>query len=158
MANAKEIYLTENGLNELKEELDNLKNVRRPENIQALKDARALGDLSENAEYDAARNEQAVIESRIQELEVMLENAVVIKEVDTDKVSIGTSVKLEFVEDSEVETYSIVGTKEADPFENKISNESPIAKAIIGKKVGEVATVNCDADSYDVKILEILAQ
>lgn len=158
MANAKEIYLTENGLNELKDELDNLKNVRRPENIQALKDARALGDLSENAEYDAARNEQAVIESRIQELEVMLENAVVIKEVDTDKVSIGTSVKLEFVEDDEIETYSIVGTKEADPFENKISNESPIAKAIIGKKVGEIATVKCDADSYDVKILEILAQ
>ena len=158
MSNTKEVYLTENGLNELKEELDNLKNVRRPENIQALKDARALGDLSENAEYDAARNEQAVIESRIQELEVMLENAVIITEVDTNKVSIGTCVKLEFVGDDEVETYSIVGTKEADPFENKISNESPIAKAIMGKKVGDVATVNCDDHSYDVKILEIQAQ
>ena len=158
MSNTKEVYLTENGLNELKEELDNLKNVRRPENIQALKDARALGDLSENAEYDAARNEQAVIESRIQELEVMLENAVIITEVDTNKVSIGTCVKLEFVGDDEVETYSIVGTKEADPFENKISNESPIAKAIMGKKVGDVATVNCDDNSYDVKILEIQAQ
>lgn len=158
MANAKEIYLTEKGLNELKLELDELKNVRRPENIQALKDARALGDLSENAEYDAARNEQAVIESRIQELEVMLENVVVIKDVDTDKVSLGTSVKLEFIDDNEIETFAIVGTKEADPFENKISNESPIAKAIIGKKVGEIATVNCDNDSYDVKVIEILAQ
>ena len=158
MANTKEIYLTEHGLNELTEELNELKNVRRPENIQALKDARELGDLSENAEYDAARNEQAVIESRIQELEAMLENAVVIKEVDTDKVSIGTAVKLEFVDDNEVETYFVVGTKEADPFENKISNESPIAQAIIGKKIGEVATVICEASSYDVKILEIQAQ
>lgn len=154
----KETYLTEKGLNELREELDNLKNVRRPENIQALKEARALGDLSENAEYDAARNEQAIIEGRIQELEAMLENAVVITEVDTNKVSIGVKVKLEFIEDKETEVYDIVGTKEADPFENKISNESPIAKAIIGKKVGDIATVNTDNDSYDVKIIEILAQ
>ena len=153
-----ETYLTEKGLNELKAELDELKNVRRPENIQALKEARALGDLSENAEYDAARNEQAVIEGRIQELEAMLENVVVISEVDTDKVSIGVRVKLEFVEDHETEVYDIVGTKEADPFENKISNESPIAKAIMGKKVGDVATVETETSSYDVKILEILAQ
>ena len=153
-----ETYLTEQGLNELRQELDELKNVKRPENIQALKEARALGDLSENAEYDAARNEQAVIEGRIQELEAMLENAVVITEVDTNKVSIGVKVKLEFVEDKETEIYSIVGTKEADPFENKISNESPIAKAIMGKKVGDIATVETEADSYDVKIVEILAQ
>ena len=153
-----ETYLTEQGLNELKQELEELKNVKRPENIQALKEARALGDLSENAEYDAARNEQAVIEGRIQELEAMLENVVVIKKVDTNKVSIGVKVKLEFVEDKETEVYSIVGTKEADPFDNKISNESPIAKAIIGKKVGDIATVETESDSYDVKILEISAQ
>jgi transcription elongation factor GreA len=151
-------YLTEQGLNELKAELDELKNVRRPENIQALKEARALGDLSENAEYDAARNEQAVIEGRIQELEAMLENVEVITEVSTDKVSIGVKVKIEFVDDKETDVYSIVGTKEADPFENKISNESPIAKAIMGKKVGEVATVETETSSYDVKILEISAQ
>ena len=151
-------YLTEQGLKELQEELDELKNVKRPENIQALKEARALGDLSENAEYDAARNEQAVIEGRIQELEAMLENVVVIKKVDTKKVSIGVKVKLEFVEDKETEEYSIVGTKEADPFENKISNESPIAKAIMDKKVGDIATVETESDSYDVKILEISAQ
>ena len=151
-------YLTEQGLKELQEELDELKNIKRPENIQALKEARALGDLSENAEYDAARNEQAVIEGRIQELEAMLENVVVIKKVDTKKVSIGVKVKLEFVEDKETEEYSIVGTKEADPFENKISNESPIAKAIMDKKVGDIATVETESDSYDVKILEISAQ
>ena len=153
-----ETYLTEQGLKELQEELDELKNVKRPENIQALKEARALGDLSENAEYDAARNEQAVIEGRIQELEAMLENVVVIKKVDTKKVSIGVKVKLEFVDDKETEVYSIVGTKEADPFENKISNESPIAKAIMDKKVGDIATVETETDSYDVKILEISAQ
>jgi transcription elongation factor GreA len=158
MADKKEIYLTEKGLNELKEELNELKNVKRPENIQALKEARALGDLSENAEYDAARNEQAVIESRIQELEVMLENAVVITEVKTDTVGLGTKVTIKFIDDNDTDTYDIVGTKEADPFENKISNESPIAKAIIGKKVGEVATVTTETDSYDVEVLEIKAQ
>ncbi len=160
MANAEKTYLTEKGLQELQAELDELKTVKRPENIQALKDARALGDLSENAEYDAARNEQAVIESRITELEKIIETAEVISEdkISKDKVSIGTSVKIEFVDDKETEIYLIVGRTEADPFENKISNESPIAQAILGKKVGEVATVKCDADDYDVKILEILAQ
>lgn len=158
MSNKKEVYLTEKGLNEIKDELDNLKNVRRPANIQALKEARALGDLSENAEYDAARNEQAEIEARIQELEVMVENAVVIENIDTNVVGLGTKVTIEFVDDNDTDTYDIVGTKEADPFENKISNESPIAQAIIGKKVGDIATVSTDSDSYDVKIIEIKAQ
>ena len=160
MANAEKTYLTEKGLKELQDELDELKTVKRPENIQALKDARALGDLSENAEYDAARNEQAVIETRITEIEKILETAEVISddEIDTNTVSIGTSVKLEFIDDKEVDTYFIVGRTEADPFENRISNESPIAKAILGKKVNDIATVKCDSDDYDVKILEILAQ
>lgn len=150
----KETYLTEQGMLELKEELDNLRNVRRPMIIQSLKDARSLGDLSENAEYDAARTEQAIIEGQITELETLLENAVIVKNVKTDKVSIGVKVKLEFVEDKEIEIYSIVGTKEADPFENKISNESPIAKAIMNKKAGTTVTVECDP-SYNVKIVEI---
>lgn len=160
MTNIEKTYLTEKGLEELKTELEYLKTVKRPENIEALKDARALGDLSENAEYDAARNEQAIIESRIIELEKILETAEVIDEdkISTDKVSIGTSVKIEFIDDKETETYLIVGRTEADPFENKISNESPIAQAILGKKVNSVATVKCDAGDYDVKILEILAQ
>ena len=132
MSSTKEIYLTEEGLEEIKKELDVLKLERRPEIIQALKDARALGDLSENAEYDAARNDQAQVEARILELEQMIEKAVVIKDVNKDVVSIGTRVTIEYVEDSEREEYSIVGSKEADPFANKISNESPIAKAIMG--------------------------
>jgi transcription elongation factor GreA len=160
MANTEKVYLTENGLAELQAELENLKTVKRPENIEALKDARALGDLSENAEYDAARNEQAIIESRITELEKILETAEVISdsEINTDSVSIGTAVKLEFIDDEETDTYYIVGRTEADPFENKISNESPIAQAILGKKAGEVATVKCESDDYQVKIVEIMAQ
>ena len=152
---AKEIYLTEEGLNEIKKELEVLKLEKRPEVISALKDARAQGDLSENAEYDAARTEQAMVEHRITELEAMVANAVVIKDVKTDEVSIGNSVTIEFVSDKEEETYTIVGTSEADPFANKISNESPIAKAIIGSKVGDIATVICDAGNYEVKIKKI---
>lgn len=155
MSNTKEVYLTQEGLDKLKEELDYLKLEKRPEVISALKDARALGDLSENAEYDAARNEQAIVEAKIAELELMIENAVVIKEVSTDKVSIGNSVKIEYVEDNDTEVYSIVGSKEADPFQNKISNESPIAKAILGLSVGDIAHVDSPNGKYSVKVVEI---
>ena len=155
MANKKEVYLTEAGLEELKKELENLKMVKRPEVINALKDARAQGDLSENAEYDAARNEQAVVEGKIAELETMIENAVIIKDVKTDKVALGTTVKLKYLEDGEVDEYSIVGSKEADPFANKISNESPIAKAIMGLKKGTVVSVDSPNGKYDVEIVDI---
>lgn len=155
MSNTKEVYLTLDGLNKLKEELNYLKLEKRAEVIAALKDARALGDLSENAEYDAARNEQAIVESKISELEAMIENAVVIKEVPTDKVAIGNNVKIEYVEDNDVEVYSIVGSKEADPFNNKISNESPIAKAILGLSVGDIAHVESPNGKYSVKVVEI---
>ncbi len=155
MSSAKEIYLTEEGLEEIKKELDVLKLERRPEIIQALKDARALGDLSENAEYDAARNDQAQVEARIQELEHMIEKAVVIKDVNKDVVSIGTRVTIEYVDDKEQEEYSIVGSKEADPFANKISNESPIAKAIMGLGVGAVVSVDSPNGKYEVKIVQI---
>ena len=101
MSEQKKLYLTQEGLEEIKKELDELKLVKRPEVINALKDARAQGDLSENAEYDAARTEQAIVESRIKELEVMLENAEVITKVSTDVVSIGTKVTLEYVDDEE---------------------------------------------------------
>lgn len=151
----KEIYLTEEGLEEIKKELNILKLEKRPEVVQALKEARALGDLSENAEYDSARDEQAVVEARILELEQMLEKAILIKEVNRDAVSIGTKVTIEYVEDSEQEVYSIVGSKEADPFLNKISNESPIAQAIIGLKVGAKAFVESPNGRYEVKVLEI---
>ena len=153
----KTVYLTEKGLQEIKDELEYLKMEKRPEVIKALKEARALGDLSENAEYDATRGEQAVVEDRIKELEVMIEKAEVISAVDTNVVSIGTKVKIEYVDDGEIEEYSIVGSKEADPFANKISNESPIAKAIMGLKVGSVVSVDSPNGKYDVKIVEISA-
>jgi len=156
MPKAKEIYLTSEGLDEIKKELEHLKLVKRPEVINALKDARALGDLSENAEYDAARNEQAIVEGRIVELEAMVENAVVIEKANTDCVSIGTKVKIEYVGDNDTEEYSIVGSKEADPFQNKISNESPIAQAIMGLKVGDIAHVSSPNGQYDVTILQIV--
>lgn len=150
-----ETYLTEEGLKSIQEELEYLKMTKRPEVINALKEARALGDLSENAEYDAARAEQATVEAKIVELESMIEHAVIIKEVNNGKVSIGNSVKIEYVGDGDTEEYSIVGSKEADPFNNKISNESPIAQAIIGRKVGDIATVASPNGEYQVKILEI---
>src|SRR5574344_1346104 len=151
----KEIYLTNDGLNKLKEELDYLKSVKREEVILALKDARALGDLSENAEYDAARNEQAQVQSRIAELEAMIDNAIIITDIKTDKVGIGNSVKIEYVEDKDTEVYSIVGSNEVDPFNNKISNESPIAKAIMGLSVGDIAKVESPNGQYSVKVVQI---
>ena len=155
MGSKNTVYLTEEGLEELKKELENLINVRRPENIQAIKEARALGDLSENAEYDAARNEQAQIEGRIQQLEKMLENASIIAEVSTEKVGIGNTVSIKYVDDDEEEEYKIVGSQEADPFESKISNESPIAQALFEHKVGDIVTVESPNGSYEVEIIEI---
>ncbi|MBQ8234176.1 MAG: transcription elongation factor GreA [Bacilli bacterium] len=149
-------YLTIEGLENLKKELDELKNVKRPEIIQALKDARAQGDLSENAEYDAARTSQAETEAKIQELEYILENYELIDKQDANKVVIGTTVELEYIDDNEIEKYSIVGSKEADPFNNCISNESPIGKAIMGAHVGDICKVSAPNGAYEVKILNIL--
>lgn len=155
MVKSEEVYVTEEGLEDMKRELDILKQEKRPEVIEALKEARALGDLSENAEYDAARNAQAELENKILTLEKMVERAVVIEEKGTDVVSIGNKVEIEYIDDSETETYTIVGSKEADPFENKISNESPIALAILGKKIGDVATVQSPNGQYSIKVLNI---
>lgn len=155
MGNKNTVYLTEDGLNDLKKELDDLINVRRPENIQAIKEARSLGDLSENAEYDAARNEQAQIEGRIKQLEKMLENVSIIADVGTDKVGIGNTVSIKYVDDDEEDQYKIVGSQEADPFESKISNESPIAQALFDHKVGDIVTVKSPNGSYDIEIIDI---
>ena len=155
MSNAKEIYVTIEGLEKMKSELEYLKMERRPEVIQSLKEARALGDLSENAEYDAARAAQAEVENKINELEFNIEHAVVKKKKKTDKVSIGSSVKIKYVEDGDVEEFTIVGSKEADPFDNKISNESPIAQAILNKKVKDKVLVDSPNGKYEVEILEI---
>lgn len=155
MANNKEVYLTEEGLNELKRELDELINVKRPANIQAIKEARSYGDLSENAEYDAARNEQAQIEARVKELERMLENVSIIKEIKTDSVGIGNVVSVKYVDEDDEDEYRIVGSQEADPFEGKISNESPIAQALLDHKVGDTVTVESPNGTYDLVITEI---
>lgn len=155
MKNKNTVYLTQEGLDNLKKELDDLINVRRPENVQAIKEARALGDLSENAEYDAARNEQAVIEARIKQLEKMLENVSIISDVSTDSVSIGNTVTIKYVDDEEEDEYKIVGSQEADPFESRISNESPIAQALFDHKVGDIVTVESPNGSYQVEIKEI---
>ena len=152
------VYLTNEGFLEIEEELNHLKEVKRPEIIKALKDARALGDLSENADYDAARNEQAQIEGRILELEKILETAEIIEKRDTDKVGLGTTVTIRYLDEDEDDTeeYRIVGSKEADPSNNKISNESPLAQAIMGAKAGDERTVESPRGSYRVEIVEIM--
>jgi len=150
------VYLTSEGFLEIEEELNHLKDVKRPEVIKALKDARALGDLSENADYDAAREEQAKVEGRIVELEKLLEKAELIEKKNTDSVGLGTVVEVMFDDDPEdTDEYKIVGSKEADPSNNKISNESPLAKGIMNAKVGDICTVESPNGSYTVKILSI---
>lgn len=152
----KEIFLTSEGFLELENELHYLKTTKRNEVIKTLKDARALGDLSENSEYDQAREEQANLEKRIIEVEYALEHAVVIDKSDNDgKVGIGCQVELQYEDEDDVETYKIVGSQEADPFNNKISNESPMAMAIMGKKVGETVEVSSPDGVYSVKIVAI---
>lgn len=157
MSGKKPVYLTQKGLEELQAELDDLINVKRPANIQSIKEARALGDLSENADYDAARNEQAVLEGRIKKIEQMLENYEIIEEASKDKVSLGSTVSIRYIDDDddEVDEYMIVGSQEADPFASKISNESPIAQALMNHKAGEIVTVESPNGSYQVEITEI---
>ena len=155
MATNEEHFVTKDGLEELKKELEELTTNVRPDVINAIKEARALGDLSENAEYHAAKEKQSIVEARIRELEYLIENATVIEEGDTSEVRVGSTVEIKYIDDDEVEEYKIVGSTEADPFENKISNSSPIAIAIMGKKVNDVASVESPNGNYDVKIISI---
>ena len=148
-------YVTEEGLKELKEEYENLVHVVRNEVIEDLKAARAQGDLSENADYDAARDKQAQVEARIKELEHMIRNAEVISENrGTSYVRLGSTVTVEPMDTHEKITFTIVGTVEADPLNGKVSNATPLAEAILEKKVGTVVTVEVD-EPYDVKIVEL---
>lgn len=152
----KEIFLTSEGYLDLENELHYLKTTKRNEVTQTLKDARALGDLSENSEYEQAREDQAKLEKRIVEIEFALEHATIIDKSDNDgKVGIGCEVELMYEDDDDTESYKIVGSQEADPFNNKISNESPIAAAIMGKKVGETVEVASPDGVYSVKIVAI---
>jgi len=151
----KEIYLTSEGFLKLEEELDDLKKNKRPEIITAIKEARALGDLSENAEYSSARDNQAKIEARIKEIEFTLEHATIIENSNDGQVRVGSVVTIKYEEDDEEEEYTIVGTNEADPFENKISNESPIAVAVLGKKEGDKVSVDSPNGNFDIQIVKV---
>ena len=152
--NDNKFIMTAQGYLQAEEELNNLKNVRRPEIIKALKEARAQGDLSENADYDAARNEQAQIEAKIQELEYKLEHAEIIDNKDKDVVNLGSTVTISF-DDGEIEEYKLVGSMEADPFENKISNESPLGIALLSHKIGDIVEVASPNGGYNIKIEKI---
>lgn len=155
MKQVENIMLTAEGYLALEQELNMLKTEKRPEVIKALKEARALGDLSENSDYDAARNEQAQLESRIKELEYKLEHCVIADATKSDLVNVGNTVTITY-DDGETEEYKIVGSLEADPFDNKISNESPIGKAIIGHKKGEEVEVASPNGSFSVVITNII--
>ena len=154
---AKKNILTYEGLKKYEEELQDLKVVKRREVAEKIKEAREQGDLSENAEYDAAKDEQRDIEARIEELEKILKNAEVVDEdeVDLEVINIGCRVKILDVEYNDELEYKIVGSTEANSLKGKISNESPVGKALIGKKVGEVITVETQAGSFQYKVLEI---
>ncbi|CAM3963831.1 transcription elongation factor GreA [Cohnella lubricantis] len=153
----KEVLLTPDGLKRLEEELENLKSVKRREVAERIKIAIGYGDISENSEYEDAKNEQAFIEGRIITLEKMLRNARIINndEIDLDTVSIGSTVVVEDLEFGDEVEYTIVGTAESDPLKNKISNESPVGRTIIGKKKGEVVEVNVPAGIIQYKIVDI---
>ena len=148
------IVLTAEGYLELEAELNDLKKNKRPEVIKALQEARALVDLSENADYDAARNEQAQLEARIKELEYKLEHSEIADSKGSDVVNVGSTVVVAY-DDGEEDEYQIVGSLESDPFNNKISNESPIGKAIMGHKKDELCDVESPNGSYQVKIISI---
>ncbi|PPE04878.1 transcription elongation factor GreA [Entomoplasma ellychniae] len=152
---AKEILLTHQGIEEAKIELKYLLDEVRPKVIEELVEARNQGDLSENADYDAARKRQAEVEARIKELENMIDKAIIIEDVETDNVQLGSKVELQMLNTKEKLGVKIVGSTEADPFKGYISNESPIAKAIWNKKVGDIVDVKSVDKPYSVKILDI---
>ncbi|MBN2306746.1 transcription elongation factor GreA [Candidatus Peregrinibacteria bacterium] len=156
--NSKEVLVTKAGLDKLKTELKEFQEVRRKEVAQRLKEAIAYGDLSENSEYEEAKNEQAFVEGRIVELEQMIANAKIITDDKRgeDTVQIGTTVTVQNItENDEPETYTIVGSTEANPVESKISNESPIGSAILGKAKNDMVKVKVPAGVFEYKILKI---
>lgn len=153
--NDNKIYLTEESLKQYQEKLKYLQEVARPQVIEEIKEARNQGDLSENAEYDSARDKQAAIENKILEIQHILENVEIIKSTSTHTIRIGSTVKLININTNEISEVKIVGALDADPFNNKISNTSPLAIALNGKKVGQVIEVEAPK-KYKVKIESIL--
>lgn len=154
---AKEVIVTDEGLKKLEQELEELKTIKRKEVAEKIKVARSFGDLSENSEYDEAKNEQAFVESRIATLEAMLKVARVVDESDlsTDQVGVGSKVKVLNVTKNKEVVYSIVGSTESDPLAGKISDESPIGKALVGAKIGDEVSAEVPAGVLTFKVLEI---
>ncbi len=153
----KTVILTEEGKKKLEDELNDLKLVRRREVAEKIKDARGQGDLSENAEYDAAREEQAKIEARIEELEQKLRNVKVIEtDANKNRISLGSQVKLLDMEFQEEVIFMIVGSTESDPSNGRISNESPLGNALIGHKTGDTVDVNSPDGIIKYKVIEII--
>lgn len=149
--------MTIEGKEKLEQELENLKLVKRPEVVERIKIARSYGDLSENSEYDAAKDEQAFIEGRISIVENQLRNAVIIDSdsVDKNEVALGKTVTFQELPAGDIETYTIVGSAEADPFTGMISNESPIAQALVGRKIGDIVKISLPFGEIEVKITEV---
>ncbi|PSL41244.1 transcription elongation factor GreA [Planomicrobium soli] len=157
MANEKQFPMTAAGKQKLEDELDFLKTVKRKEVVERIKIARSFGDLSENSEYDSAKEDQAFVEGRIAQLESMIRNAVIITEDETNKdiVRLGTTVTFVEVPSGDEESYTIVGSAEADPLEGRISNDSPIAKSMIGRTIGENVKVLTPGGEMEIKIVSI---
>ncbi|MGI5939449.1 MAG: transcription elongation factor GreA [Thermoleophilia bacterium] len=153
----KEVILTPDGLKQLQDEIDLLSTVKRDEVAERIRQAREFGDISENSEYDDAKNEQAMIEYRISVLEERLRRARVIKdsEIESDRVGVGSTVTLRDQEADEVRIYTLVGSAEADPAKGRLSNESPVGQAILGKQVGDVVTVSVPVGSLTYEIVSI---
>ncbi len=152
-----DVILTREGLEQLEQELENLRTVKRTEVKERLKEAIALGDLSENSEYDDAKNEQAFMEGRILELEKMIRNAKVIEDGAqlADTITVGSVVTVKDIEFDEITEYRLVGTVEADPMNNRISNESPVGRALLGHRAGEIIDVEVPAGVIQLEIIEI---
>lgn len=157
MAEEKTFPMTLEGKKKLENELEDLKMKRRPEVIKRIKIARSYGDLSENSEYESAKDEQAMVEGKIAQIENMLQYAVIIdnEDVAKDEVSMGREVTIKELPDEEPETYSIVGESESDPLNGKISNESPMAKGLLGHKIGEEVDIDIPNGTMKVKILDV---
>lgn len=153
----KETFVTEEGLQKLKDELEYLITEKRKEVVEKIKVAREHGDLSENSEYDAAKEEQAFVESRIQQIEKMIRNAKLIEaeHTDSDTVTVGKKVIFKELPDGDQEEYTIVGTTEADPLQGKISNDSPMAKGLLGKKAGDTVVIQTPGGDMKVEIVEV---
>lgn len=153
----KKYIMTYEGLKKLEDELEHLKTVKRNEIKEKIKVALSFGDLSENAEYDEAKNEQAFVEGKIAQLEILLKKVVVVDESDikSDVVSIGSKVKVKDIDTSDIDIYTIVGSPEADPLDFKISHESPVGMTLVGKKVGDIVNVSVPDGIINLEILEI---